>query len=66
MPRDPRVWQHNSFIGSACMMQKQAQSIIRSRTASPPAKRLAKDILDLAFELENALRAERMDSKDAR
>lgn len=53
------VWTHNSHIGCAVMMQKQAQAIMRSPTASPTARLHAATIYANAIELEQALRTER-------
>ncbi|HEY9155553.1 MAG TPA: hypothetical protein VIM69_10500 [Opitutaceae bacterium] len=59
--RTQKLWQHNSFIGHATMMQKQCAAIYSADTTSATAKSLAKEILRLARELETNLRNERID-----
>ncbi len=67
IPKDPdaaqrkrRIWQHNSFLGHAKMMQHQCTSIIQSVTATPEAKSIASDIYVRAQALTGAL-AKRID-----
>lgn len=54
-----RVWQHNSHIGYAVMIQKQANAIADSPTSTEAAKSLARGIYSGATALEAALRAGR-------
>jgi hypothetical protein len=61
-PRNTAAWLHNSHIGHAVMMQKQAQTIRESKTATDEAKREAHLIYQHAIFLEQALRAGRMEN----
>lgn len=56
------VWTHNSFIGYAVMMQKQADTIARAPTSTEHAVALATLTRDYAKSLEQALRAGRKDT----
>ena len=56
-----KAWLHNSFIGHATLMQKQATAINNASTTSPTAQRIAREIYRLARELELNLRNERID-----
>ena len=53
------VWGHNALLGSATMMQKQANSIINSPSTTDRAKAMAMTIrnvaLDLAVELKTRI-----------
>lgn len=59
--RSKNMWKHNSFIGHATMMQKQATAINNASTTSATAQRIAREIYRLARELELNLRNERID-----
>lgn len=50
------IWRHNSFLGHAAMMKKQALAIIDSKTTTERAKGHAQNIWWLADQLAVALK----------
>lgn len=50
------IWEHNGFLGRAAMAEKGMIAILRSRTATPEAKRFAVRIQKEARNLASALK----------
>jgi hypothetical protein len=55
-----RIWRHNSFLGHAALMKRNAQNIFEADSTSRDARLIAKEIYRLASELKLALK-ERID-----
>lgn len=51
-----QIWRHNSFMGMAVMMERNASSIYVSETASEESKVLAEQIEQLAHKLRISLK----------
>lgn len=54
--RRKRVWRHNSFIGHATMMQRQAQNMLEADSTSYLAKSIARRISELSADLAKELK----------
>lgn len=50
------IWRHNSFLGHAAMMKKQALAIIDSKTTTEKSKDHARNIWWLADQLATSLK----------
>ena len=55
------VWRHNSFMGMAKMMERQADNIADAPSTTESTKSICREISRLAKQLDKALRAERID-----
>lgn len=50
------IWQHNGFLGTCAFAQKGLLMIAQSRTATPQAKALAREIVDDLYILREQLK----------
>lgn len=50
------IWQHNSYMGHARMMQMQALNIMNAKTPTDKSKELAAKIYELADKLGESLK----------